>query len=487
MATSISGVGNISSAGIASGLDVSTIVTKLMALERAPLTQLENQADGFNTKLSTLGKLQGYYAGLRDKANALVSTNLWSSTSATASDSTVLKVSTSDSAVAGNYAVAVNRLATGQTVIGGAGADSSASLSAGSLTIELGSYGDGSPAADFTAKADRSAVTITIGDGDTSLASLRDKINSANAGVLASIVTDASGARLSLRSKETGAENGFRITASETVDDGDSATGLSALGYDATSASSAMQRTSSAGNADLTINGIAISSASNTLNNVVDGLTLTLQKTTTTAVDVTVKSDTSTVKGAITEFVAAFNALAGYLHTQTAYNADTKTGGGLQGDQGALSLQSQLRAALNQGSSAASAWGRLAEIGITLKTDGTLETTAAKLDNALENLPELKKLLATDGDSAGNSGFARRFKRLGDNTLGASGVLDVRTSGLRASVTRNSKSQENAQKRLDQTEARLRAQYTALDTTMAKLNQTSAYVKQQFSTTTTRI
>ncbi len=481
MATSIAGVGNISSAGIGSGLDVSSIISKLMSIERAPLTALETQATNMNTRLSTLGKLQSQYAALRDKANALVAPTLWTATTAAASDTSVLKISTSSNAVAGSYAVAVNRLAVGQTVIGRAVASNSTVLGSGSLTIELGSYGDGMPAASFTPKPGSSALTLTIGDGDSSLAGLRDKINSANAGVLASIVSDASGARLSLRSRETGAENAFRINATETVDDGDLNSGLSALGFDATAASPAMQRTTAAANADLTINGIAISSASNTLNDVVDGLTMTLQKTTTAPVDVTVKSDTASVRSTITDFVASFNALASFLHTQTSYNADSKSGGSLQGDQGALGMQSQLRAVINQGSTASSLWGRLSDIGIVLKTDGTLETGTAKLDNALENLGELRKLLATDGGSTGESGFVRRFKRLADDTLAGSGAIDARSTGLRNSLTRNSKSQETTQKRLDQTEARLRAQYSALDTTMAKLSTTSAYVKQQFS------
>ncbi len=482
MATSIAGVGNISSAGIGSGLDVSSIVSKLMSIERAPLTALENQAASMNTRLSTLGKLQSQYAALRDKANALVAPTLWTATTASVSDTGAIKVSTSSNAVAGNYAVAVNRLAVGQTAIGRAMPDTRTELGGGSLTIELGSYGDGVPATSFSPKSGSTAVTLDISAGDSSLAGLRDKINSANAGVLASIVSDASGARLSLRSRETGAENAFRISVSETVDDADLASGLSSLGFDAGAASSAMQRTTAAANADLTINGIAVSSASNTLNDVVDGLTMTLQKATTTPVDVTVKSDTASVRSSITDFVASFNALASYLHTQTAYNADSKSGGSLQGDQGALGMQSQLRAVINQGSTASALWGRLSSIGIVLKTDGTLETGTAKLDNALENLGELRKLLATDGSSSGESGFVRRFKRLADDTLGAAGAIDARSSGLRTSISRNSKSQEATQKRLDQTEARLRAQYSALDITMAKLSTTSAYVKQQFST-----
>jgi flagellar hook-associated protein 2 len=481
MTTSVSGTGSISSAGIGSGLDVTSIVTNLMAVEQRPLTQLQTQATALSTRLSTVGKMQGYFAALQTKANALTSTTLWSGTLATSSDTAAVKVSTGTNAAAGSYAVAVSRLAVGQTVTGSTLAGSSSTLSAGSLTIELGSYGAGNPAAGFTAKSGATAVTIAIGSGETSLTALRDKINAAGAGVSASIVSDASGARLSLRSKDTGAENAFRISVAETSDDGVAATGLSSLAYDATTTTSPMNRTTQAANAELTVNGIALSSASNTLNNVVDGLTLSLQKTTTSDVEVDVAADTASVKTAVTDFVSAFNTLATYIGAQTAYNADSKTAGALQGDQATLALQHQLRAVINQGSSASSTWTRLSDMGLSLKSDGTLNTDATKLDNALGNLVELKKLLATDGATSAESGFVRRFKNLADAALGSTGVFQSRTDSIQASVTRNSKSQDAMEKRLTLTEARLRAQYSALDTKMATLNNLSAYMTQQIT------
>lgn len=480
MASSVSGTGTISSAGLGSSLDVSSIISALMAVERKPLEQLQSQAETMQTKLSSVGKVKSYFSELQTKANALTSTTLWSGTTATASD-TAVKVATSTGAVAGSYAVQVNRLAVGQTVTGSTLASASDTLSEGTLTIELGSYGSGDPAADFTTKADTSAVSISIGAGETSLSAIRDKINAAGAGVTATLVTDASGTRLSLRSSETGAENAFRISVSESADDGDSATGLSSLAYDATAASSPMSRSTTAANADLTINGIAVSSATNTLNNVVDGLTLTLSKTTTSAVDVTVAEDSAAIKTAITDFVTAFNSLASYIKTQTAYNADSKTAGSLQGDQSTLALQSQLRSILNQGSTASSTWSRLSDIGIAMKSDGTLETSTTKLDNAMGNLGELRKLLATDGSAAADSGFVRRFKRLADSVLASDGVFATRTAGLQSSIDRNEKSQEAMELRLEKTQTRLQSQYSALDTTMSKLNNLSSYLTQQIS------
>lgn len=492
MATSsVSSSATLSSAGIGSGLDVESIISKLMTVESAQLNLLQEQSTSLNAKLSSFGKLQSNFSTLRDKANALTSTTLWNGTTGTSSDTSVVKASTSAStaAAAGNYAVTVNRLATGQTLTSSA-LPAGSTLSAGSLTIELGSWTGGTPASGstpatpptgFEPKSGSSAITVNIADGETSLSAVRDKINAAGAGVVATIVTDSSGSRLSLRSRETGAENAFRISASETVDDGNSASGLSALAFDATAASSPMSRTTEAANADASINGIAISSASNTLDNVVDGLTLTLQKVSSTPVSVDVAADTSAIKTAISDFVTAFNAVASFIRTQTAYNADSKTGGDLQGDSGALAIQAQLRAVINQGSSASSVFGRLSDVGIAMKADGTLETSASKLDNALGNLEELKKVLVTDGANSAESGFVRRFKNLSDAALGSDGVFDSRTAGLRTSVTRNSKSQEAMQNRLELTEARLRRQYSALDTTMAQMSTLSSYLTQQIS------
>ena len=473
--------GSISSAGIGSGLDVSTMIDRLMSLEQRPLTLLQTQATAMNSKLSTVGRLQSQFSTLRDKANALTSTTLWNATTVTSADPSAIKVSTGSTATAGSYAVNVSKLAVGQTVSSRQPAGGPLQLSEGSLTIELGSWQAGAPSAGFDPKSGGTPVTIAIGPDDTSLTAIRNKINAAGAGVAASIVTDASGARLSLRSTTTGAEHAFRISAAETSNDGIADNGLSALAFDASAASTAMQRTMSAGNAELTVNGIALTSASNTLTDVVDGLSLSLQKATGSDIEVSVASDTASVKTAITDLVSAFNTLASFIRSQTAYNADSKQGGVLQGDQGTMALQNQLRAVLHVSSSASSGFSRLSDIGIAIKADGTLDTHANKLDNALGNLPELKKLLATDGSDSANSGFARRFKRLADAALGSDGVFETRTSSMKAGVTRNSKSQDAMQQRLDQTRARLQAQYTALDAKMATLTGLSSYMTQQIT------
>ncbi len=465
----------VSSLGIGSGLDSEGIIKALMSVESQPLSLLQQQESDYKTRLSSIGQLQSLTATMRDKASAISSVSLWNQTSFSSANAAVVSGSASSGAPPGRYSVKVNALAASQTVTSSAFTDSKSTLSSGTLKIELGTWASNAFTANGTEK------TITIPDDATSLADIRDAINNAGAGVTASIVNDANGARLSLRSTETGADNGFRITATENVDDGNVATGLSALGYDAADSGTPMHWNQWAANAKATINGIDVESATNTMSNVADGLSLTLNSLSDTPVEVVVDKDTEAVKTAINDFVTAFNALAAYIKTQTAYNASTKTGGPLQGDRTTIGFQWQLRGVINEGSSASSEWSRLSEVGITMTKDGNLSVSTSALDDALENPAELRKLLATDGTDAASSGFMDRFKDLGNAVLDTTGSLETLQTSYENRIKDLDKRQASMEDRLTQTEARLRAQYEALDTTMAKMSALSNYVTQQMA------
>ena len=115
-----------------------------------------------------------------------------------------------------------------------------------------------------------------------------------------------------------------------------------------------------------------------------------------------------------------------------------------------------------------------------MKQDGTLATSSSKLEDALADPTELRKLLATDADTRGASGFMDRFRDLADLVTGTDGSLSNRETALNDSVTRNQKRADQLEDRLTLTEKRLRAQYEALDTSMASLSALSSYVSQQF-------
>ncbi len=470
----------ITSLGVGSGLDLNSMLTQLVAVERQPLQQMQADASALQNKVSLVGQVQSLVSGLQDAANALDNPLLWSGSVATSSDSSAVSTVGSSSAAAGNYAVNVTALAQSQTLASGTTfASSSATVGSGTLTIEMGTW-DATQSA-FTPASGGSPVTVTVAATDT-LTTVRDKINALGVGVTASLITDASGVRLSLQSTSTGAANGFRVTAAD--DDGNNADnlGLSQLAFDPPGGATAMQFKQAAANAAATINGIDVNSASNDLSGVVAGLTLHLGRVTSSPVTVGVAADQASVTKAIQGFVTAYNALQSYITTQTKYDPTAKVGGPLQGDSTIVGLQQQLRSVLNTPSGASSMFQRLSDVGISIQRDGTLAIDQTKLGVATANLPELKKAFSTfDSANPANQGFAQRYAALATNVLGVDGSLTTHTAGLQKLISKNADDQAALNQRVDDYQARLTQQFTAMDTNLSQLNALSAYVTQQLA------
>lgn len=472
---------SISSAGIGSGLDVSSIITQLMAVEKAPLTQMQKDASKVQSKLSAYGTIQSHVAALRDAAQKLTQPSTWGDTSATSTDASVVTATTDSSAIAAAYSLTVQQLASAQTLVSKAWPASVSTVGSGHLRIEMGSWSAGQTS--FTPKSGSSGIDVFVSATDT-LADVRDKINSAKTGVMASIVNDASGARLVMRSAETGATNAFRVTATDDDGSNSDSNGLSALAFDPSSSVAAMSQTQEAVNAQATINGLSVTSTSNTLTQVVDGVTLKLGKVSSSPVGVSIESNTGSMKTAVTAFADAYNNLAKYLSTQTAFNAGTKTGGTLQGDSGTNALRSAMRNIIGDTGTMSGAFSRLADIGLNPQANGTLTVDSTKLDNALSGrLGDVKALFAASdtGTTTGN-GFATRLREWSDKLLSFDGSLTTRSSSLQRELDANSKRQNDFSERMTSVEARLRKQYTALDAQMSKLHALSSYVTQQITT-----
>lgn len=471
----------ITSLGIGSGLDINTIVTQLVALERRPLEQMQSEATRLQTQVSSYGQLKSLFSSLQDASTALNNAPLWQRSVATSSNDAAISAVGGADAVPGNYAVSVQGLAKSQTLVSANPLGSADSLAgAGTLTLQLGSWG-GTPAA-FTAKPASSALDITVSATDT-LADVRDKINAAGTGVTATLVTDANGTRMSLRSTETGATNGFRIQASDSDGNlGDDA-GLSRLAYDPPAGTVGLGSTQAAANARATVNGVPIESASNEVSGIIPGLTLRLRKETgTDEVSIDLASDRAGVDAAVKSFVEAYNALAKFIGTQTRYDDASKVAGTLQGDGAVTAVQARLRAVLNMPSAAAAAFPRISDIGLELQRNGTLKIDQAKLDSAMANLPDLKKAFGnSDSQNPENDGFTRRMATLSKQLLDIEGSLTTRTEGLQKLITKNSDSQARLEDRVSRFQQRLVAQYTAMDANLSRLNALGAYVTQQFS------
>jgi flagellar hook-associated protein 2 len=470
---------SISSLGLGAGIDSESIVTQLVALDKQPIDQLATEKTTIQTSLTNYGKVQSYMSAVRDAARTLSDATVWNAATATSSDSTTVAASVSTGASPGSYSLSVSQLATAQSAASTAVATSKSTIGQGTLKFTLGAWSaDGT----FNAKGDATPVTITIGDGADSLEKIRDLINSSGPGVLASIVTDASGSRLSLRSKDTGETNGFKIEATESSTAA-GAPGLSSLAFGGPTATTGLRQTQAGQNAKATLNGLDIDSPSNTMSTVVDGLTLQLNKKTTadSPIQITVAQDPTAVTAAITAFSTAYNNAMSYLRDQTKYTPDSKTAGPLQGDRTAITLIQQLRSMAGATSSASSVFGRLTDMGLEPQTDGSLKTNATKVTAAVANMAELKKFFSTSSTTSSASGIGQQFKALTDSMLSTDGSISNRQAGLTKSIADNQTRQDTLTARSKLYETRLRAQYQSLDTQMASLNALSTYVSAQLA------
>ena len=460
---------SITSLGIGSGLDVESLVSKLMSVEQTPINNIKKASAGLQTKISAYGQLQAAMSAMQTAAQKLSDPTTWTASSASSSDSSVVAVS-GPNAGTQSHVITVTQLASAQSVASGVFSNGNSVVGEGTLTIALGSW-EGDPPV-FTGKSGSSSISLNITATDT-LNSIRDKLNSANAGVVASVVSDAAGTRLVIRSRDSGQTNGFRISASDPS--------LAALSYEGPDAGG-MSLKQSAANASFNMDGLDLSSESNTLSTVADGLTLTLLKTSTTAVNVGTSTDSAAIKKTIQDFVTAYNGLMNLMRDQTKYDSATKTAGSLQGDAKAISLQQMLRNLSGGSTTLSTAFSRLADIGLDPGQNGTLTVNSSKLDKALSNLPELKRFFSSvDTADSNNNGFAKKWNDFANKTLGTDGAISVGQTGLQKRIKANDKQIEQLQDHLELMEKRLRAQYTALDTKMGQLNGLSAYVTQQFS------
>ena len=468
----------ISSIGIGSGIDVNSVITQLIAVERVPLTTLQTESTSLQTRLSTYGKMKSAMSALRDAAAALAKADTWGQTTGSSSDASAVGVTTTTSTRAGQYTIEVQKLASGQSNVTGTYASADALVGEGSLHIQLGTWNSNQTA--FTAAG--AAVDVSVGPPAESLAQLRDKINASNAGVTASVLTDASGARLVLRSTATGAANGFKLSVNDSDGNNIDGVGLSALAFDPSAGILTMAQALAAANATATLNGLPISSASNTLTNVVDGLTIALNKVTTAPVQLSAAQDTPGIRKAMDSFVSAYNDLNKLITDQTKYDPSNKKRDNLQGDSAALSIRTLMRNTLGTNSTASSVFTRVADVGLDVQTDGSIKVNEAKLSSAMANLAEVKKLFSNaDLVTPANNGLGLLMRNMGDQILSTDGTLKTRQDGLQKRIDLNRTRQEKMTDRIADVEKRLRAQYTALDRQMASLNGLSGLVTQQLN------
>lgn len=465
----------ISSIGIGSGLNVNDIVSQMVALEKRPLTQLQMQASSIQTRLSTYSQIKSLMSTLGDAAAKLTRDGSWNGMAITSSNNEAVSATVTGIASATTMGISVQQLARAQSVASSA-VPKDSPVGGGTLTIQLGTWLHTTPPPQFTPGTD-SPLAINVGATD-SLTTIAAKINDANGGVTATVMRDATGERLLVRSSRTGEEAGFRVQVAEDP----ASPGLSALTFDPQNSPGTGMGANTVQygqNARAKLNGIDISSPTNTFADTIPGLSITVSKVTTDEVNMQVAPDTAAQKKNIQDFVAAYNAVNDLLSTSTSYNAETKVAGILQGDSTAVGLQGALRMLTMGSAGGTGAFQRLADAGISMERGGKLVVDNTKLDKALKDPGSLKALFANPATAGEDGGIGVQFKSFTSGLLSLDGLMNNKADALSAAVKRNSSEQDKVNDRAALVEKRLRAQYTALDTKMASLTSLSSYISQQ--------
>jgi flagellar hook-associated protein 2 len=473
----------LSSPGIGSGLDVNSLVSQLMAVESQPLTLLQSKATKLQTSLSAFGQLSSALSTFQSAASALSTPAKWQVFAATSSNDAGVSAATTSAAHPGNYAVRVDKLAQTETLASNVIPSNAVSVGTGSLTISLGTLSNGT----FTANSANTPTTITIPAGSDSLTAIRDAINAAGAGVTASIVNVGNGSRLMLSANASGAANAIKVSVADNDGNNTDGSGLSQLAYDPAAPAGAgknMTETVAAQDAAFNVNGIDITASSNLVTSAVEGLTLSLKQVSATPVNIAVNNDTTTLLASVNSFVKSYNDLNTTITNLTKYDAATSTGGPLQGDFTALNVLNQLRSTIQSTFSGQTGdFVHLSDVGIAFQKDGSLTLDSTKWSSATNDLGKVARLFSAIGTTGSptSQGFAKRLSDIAANLVGPDGSITSRTAGIQSSIKDNGRQQTDMSDRLSQVEARLKKQYSALDTTLSSMQTTSTYLTQQLA------
>jgi flagellar hook-associated protein 2 len=466
---------SISTLGIGSGLDLSSILDSLQAAQKATLTPISKQQSSYTAKLSGYGTLKSALVSFQTANTALNKADLFTATS-TASSSTAFSATTTGNAVAGKYTINVTQLAQSQTLTTkNTQPDSKTAIATGDSVLTIQQGGDKKP------------VTIDISAANSSLSGIRDTINNSKSGVSASIINVGNGQfRLSITSDDTGSDNAMSLSVN-----GDSAL-QSFMGYNGTStdAANGMEESVTAQNAELTVNNIKIINSSNTISDALEDITLNLNDVTTGNQTLTITKDTSKAESAVKAWVDAYNSLQDTFSSLTKYTAvdsgatQDSGNGALLGDSTLRTIQTQLKGLLNNPQSSSS-FKTLAQIGVTSDpSTGKLELDNDKLSAALKkDAAGVKEMIVGDGKASGITTI------IGNNVtswLSNTGIIKAATDGVSKTLNNLTAQYNKASDRIDSEMARYKAQFTQLDVMMSSLNSTSSYLTQQFDTSSSK-
>jgi flagellar hook-associated protein 2 len=441
-----SGSGTSSAGGLGQGINVQQFVGFAVANQQAAITALQTQQTNLGaqtTELSTitsdLNTLSNSAFALSDPLGAL------NAQVATSSNSAVVSATASGTAVTGTHSISVTSLATTSSYYTNALLTSSSTVTPGNFQIQVGT---GTP------------VTVTVDSTNNTLSQLAASINSQNAGVSANVIQDATGYRLALVSSTTGAPGDIKISGNTT--------GLS------------FTKAVTGTNANLTVDGIPISSASNTVSNVINGVTLNLQSAPVNgaAVAVNVSPDTSQAAATINAFVAAYNATVVEVNNQFNVASNGSGGGVLESDNTLREAQSALLGAASYSITGNNGIVNLASIGVNMNNDGTLTVDSAALNSALaSNFSGVQNLMQNT-----TTGFSQNLDKVIQSLNGpGTGMLTLDAGSITSTSQGLTQQISDLQAALAAQEITLTSVYSKVNATLQELPLLESQMTQQLA------
>jgi len=447
--------------GISTGIDYNELIDRIIELERQPITVLENKRSEYNEKLDTYSELESLLESLQNAVDDLRYSYGFYEKEASVSDSTVVDVSVNGTASVGSYSISITSLASVEKEVhNGTGLTSSSDVINSSGTDKVFQYTYGG-----------TQTTITVPDG-TTLEGLKDLINddTNNPGVTATIVNDGTNYRLVLTGNDSGSSNTITI---------DSGTTLDGTGGTVDFTASSFTETKSASDAVFTIDGLQITRSTNTVSDVITGVTIDLKRA-GASTTFSITADTDAIKENIQSFVDAYNEVISFLSTNMDYDTNTGEAGILIGESTARHIQERLRSIISSAVSGVSGdIDMLAMIGITTNSEtGQLEIDTSELDEKLgSSLDEVAELFTLS-----SNGIAHQIYDYIDTvTSSIDGAITLREEGISDIIENINDTIDDLEDRLDQEREMLVKKFTALETLVSGFNTMSSYLTNQIS------
>ena len=445
----------IVASGAGSGLDIANLVSQLVAAEADPTnarlnsreTNLDSELSAFGTIKSALSTFQSSVTKLEDESAFLVYT-------AASSNEEGFTATANSKAVPGTYNIEVIQLAGAEKLRSVDYTSSADVVGTGTLDISLG----------------LDTFQLTIDATNNTLEDIRAAINDApdNPGVTASLISVDSGTQLILSSNKLGASNNITIVAT----DDDILDGVDLTLLD----SSNFTTLRPASDAVIKVDTQTVTRENNTFSDVITGVTFNLESAQPGTLEtLSVDSDIDTIKENLESFVSNYNTLIGVMKGLSNYDQSTQVAGPLNGDSVLRGIQNSVRQALSNRVTGG-VFANLTDIGISLGDGGSLVTDDVKLDEKLNS-----QLFEVNAFFSSESGFAQSFTTGLSGYVEDDGIIDSRSDGLQGRLDRIDDQRDVLTRRMAALEARLSAQFTAMDILVSQLQSTGSFLTQQLA------